>query len=336
VEGESVMGSKKIFLTGLIHPDGMNYLRENGCEVIVALSNDENYMSKSVNDVDGIVARSMVKINKFIIESAKSCKVIGRHGTGLETIDIQSASNAKIPVVYTPGANANGVAEHAVCLAVALAKQLCALNAQLKEKGDYEFRMKVNSFELGGKTAGIVGLGAIGSRVAEIFHKGFGMKIIGYDPYVSAEGLRKKGLTVTLKDDLNTLLEQSDIVSLHMPGFTDNRPMLGEKELACMKKGAFLINTARGPLVDEEALCNALRNNHLAGAGIDVFKNEPPEPDNPLLALDNVIVTPHTAGLTLEGNRNMALRVAMNVCAVLDGKKVADLANPEIWEERRS
>jgi D-3-phosphoglycerate dehydrogenase len=328
--------NKKILLTARIHPDGIKLLKENGCEVIVAESNDEEYLSKLVKDVDGIIVRGMVSITKSVIESAKNCKVIGRHGVGLETIDIQCASKLKIPVVFTPGANANAVAEHTVCLTLALAKQLCVLNARLKEQGDYECRMKFTCLEISSKTAGIIGLGQIGSRVAEIFQKGFGMKIIGYDPFISVEILEKKGLKVTLKDDLNELFEHSDIVSLHMPGTIDNKPMMGKKELACMKKGALLINTARGSLVDEAALYDALSSNHIAGAGLDVFEAEPPLPNNPLYGLDNVIVTPHTAALTVEGSRNMAVKVSENVCAVLYGKKTDDLANPDIWEERRS
>jgi D-3-phosphoglycerate dehydrogenase len=327
---------KKIVLTALIHPDGIKLLKEYGCTIIVAESNEEEYLSKLVKDVDGIIARGMVCITKSIIESAKNCKVIGRHGVGLETIDIQSASRLKIPVVYTPGANANAVAEHTVCLTLALAKQLCVLNARLKGEGDYECRMKFTGLEISSKTAGIIGLGQIGSRVAEIFQKGFGMRIIGYDPYISAEILEKKGLTVTLTDDLNELFKRSDIVSLHMPGAIDNQPIVGKNELACMKEGAFLINTARGSLIDEAALYDALSSNYIAGAGLDVFKFEPPLPNNPLYSLDNVILTPHTAALTFEGSRNMAVKVSTNVCAVLDGRRINDLANPDIWEERRT
>jgi D-3-phosphoglycerate dehydrogenase len=327
---------KKILLSDSIHPEGIKLLEENGCEVIIAENDEEETLSRLAKDVDGIIVRAMTKITKKVIEAAKNCRVIGRHGVGLETIDMEAASKSKIPVVFTPGAAANAVAEHAVCLTLALAKQLCFLNTQLKKQGNYECRTNIIGLEISRKTAAKIGLGNIRTRVAEIFQKGYGMKIIGYDPYVSEEVLEKKGLTITVKKNLSELLEQSDIVSIHMPVTKDNKPILGKKELACMKESALLVNTARGSLVDEAALYDALSSKRIAGAGLDVFELEPPLPDNPLYDLDNVIVTPHTGGLTVEGFRNMAIRVATNVCSVLDGKKPKDLANPAIWNERRS
>lgn len=326
---------KKILLSSRIHPDGIKILEDNDCEIIVAENDEEQTLYGLAKNVDGIIVRAMTRITKRVIEAAENCKVIGRHGVGLETIDMQTASKFKIPVVFTPGAAANAVAEHAVCLTLALAKQLCFLNAQLKAQGNYSCRNNFIGLEISGKTAGIIGLGNIGTRVAEIFLKGYGMKIIGYDPYLSEEALEKKGLIIDLKKDLCELLEQSDIVSIHMPVTKDNKPIVGEKELACMKVSSLLINTARGLLVDEAALFNALKSNRIAGAGLDVFEPEPPLPNNPLYNLDNVVVTPHTAGLTADGFRNMAIKVATNVCSVLKGEKPADLANPAIWKDRR-
>jgi D-3-phosphoglycerate dehydrogenase len=326
---------KKVLLSARIHPDGMAYLNEQGCDIIVAERDDEENLVALARNVDGIIVRGMAKITRKIIEAATQCKVIGRHGVGLETIDVAAASEYNIPVVFTPGANANAVAEHTLCLAIALAKQLCVLNGKLKEQGDYQCRLNVSCSEISGKTAGIVGLGQIGTRVAEIFQKGFGMTIIGYDPYITEEILEKRNVHVTLTDNLNNLFAQSDIVSLHMPGPADNKPIIGREELARMKKGVFLINTARGSLIDEQALCNALHDGVIAGVGLDVFQSEPPLPDNPLYKFDNVIVTPHSAALTVEGNRNMAVRVAENLCTVLDNRLTKDLANPDIWDQRR-
>lgn len=327
---------KKVLLSGNIHPDGIRLLEEDDCEVIIANNDDEETLSILAQDVDGIIVRGMTRITERVIEAAKNCRVIGRHGVGLDTIDMQAASKHRILVVNTPGVNANAVAEHAVGLTLALAKQLCVLNARLKEHGDYEYRTKITSFELTGKTAGIIGLGRIGSRTAEIFQKGFNMKILGYDPFVSEEVLEGKGLMISLNNRLSRLLKNSDIVSIHMPATIENKSIIGKKELACMRKGAYLINTARGPLVDEAALYDALSSKRIAGAALDVFELEPPLPNNPLYDLDNVIVTPHTAGMTFESLRNMAVRVTTNVCSILNGKKPADLANPAIWEEERS
>ena len=326
---------KKVLLSGPIHPDGIGYLEAHGCDVTVAERDDEENLIALARHADGIIVRGMARITRNVIEAAERCTVIGRHGVGLETIDVGAATEHKIPVVFTPGANANAVAEHALCLTIALAKQLCVLNDRLKRQGDYQCRMSVSCSEISGKTAGIIGLGQIGARVAEIFQKSFDMTIIGYDPYISKEVLEKRGLRGTLTDDLNAIFGQADIVSLHMPGPADNKPIIGKEQLACMKKGAFLINTARGSLIDEAALYEALSTGVIAGAGLDVFQSEPPLPDNPLYELENVIVTPHTAALTVEGNRNMAVRVAENLCTVLEGKSTKDLANPAIWEQRR-
>lgn len=327
--------SMKILISQSIHRDGIKLLADNGYEPVIAAQTDEEYLVSVVEDFDAVIMRGMVKLTDKIIKAAGRCKVIGRHGVGLETIDVKAASEAKIPVVYTPGANANAVAEHTICLILALTKQLCILNARLKLQGDYACRMNVTGTEVKDKIIGLIGLGNIGCRVAEICSKGLGMKVLGYDPYVTEAVLEGKGLAVELRQSVEEILVNADFISLHLPPAGSAGPLIGERELSLMKKQACLINTARGPLVDETALVKALQNGQIAGAGLDVFAIEPPSPDNPLFSLDNVVVTPHSAALTEEGNRNMAVWVAEKVTAVLNGTKPNGLANPEIWEERR-
>jgi D-3-phosphoglycerate dehydrogenase len=202
----------------------------------------------------------------------------------------------------------------------------------MREK-DYQCRLKVVNYELKGRVLGLIGLGNIGRRVAQICVNGFGMKAIGYDPYMTNDMLSKNMAPVELCGSIDEVIGQADIVSLHAPG--SEKPIISARELDIMKPGSVLINTARGNLVDENALYDALISNKLMGAGLDVTDKEPPDPENPLFELDNVVATPHTAALTEEGNRNMAVGAASQVLDVLSGRKPWGFANPEIWEQRR-
>lgn len=325
---------KRVLLTQPINPAGIKIITDAGFDVVIADKTDEDYLVQKVKDFDAIIVRSSPLTGRTI-KAAEKCIVIGKHGVGFDNIDVKTATDCKIPVVYAPGSNSNAVAEHTVAIMLALAKHLWEGNVQLRNYGNYNYRLKVIASELKDKTLGLVGLGNIGRRVATICQKGFGMKIIGIDPYISSELLEKEGLEVELVEDLDYLLKNSDIVSLHMPGMKDKKNLIGERELSIMKKTAFLVNTARGILVDENALYEALKSGKIAGAGLDVFDPEPPSPDNPLFKLENVVVTPHYAAHTEEGNRNMAVMVTKNVVTVLKGEKPKNLANPEIWEERR-
>lgn len=324
----------KVLLTQQIHPEGIELLKNNGLEVVIAQQTDEDYLSNVIKDYDAVIVRVTPMVER-IIKAANKCQVIGRHGVGLDNIDVKTASACQIPVVYAPGSNSNAVAEHAVSMMLALAKNMWASNIKLRMHGDYGYRLKVKCTELSGKTLGLIGLGNIGRKVAMICQKGFGMRLLGYDPYIKEEFLVNEGLSITMLKDINALIADADIISLHLPGAQENGPLLGKKEILMMKKTAFLINTARGQLIDEKALYNALKDHVIAGAGLDVYDPEPPAVDNPLFELENVIATPHMAAHTEEGTRNMAVMVAENVISVLQGNKPKALANPEIWEVRR-
>lgn len=327
------MMTKKVLLTQPIHKAGIKLLEDNGIAIEIAEKADKEYMKQKLCECDGVIVR-VTPLDRELIDAAKKCVVIGRHGVGVDNVDLDAANEQHIPVVYAPGSNTNAVAEHAVTLMLAVAKHLWGANVNLRTHGDYGYRLKVVSMELREKTLGMIGLGNIGRRVAHICQKGFGMKIIGFDPYIPQDLLVKEGLEVELVDDVNYLLKNSDIISLHMPGI-NGKKIIGKEELDIMKDTAILINTARGVLVDEKALYEALQAQKIAGLGTDVFDPEPPLPQNPLLQLENVVATPHMAAHTEEGSRNMAYMVAENVLSVLNGEKPRSIANPDVWEKRR-
>jgi D-3-phosphoglycerate dehydrogenase len=326
--------AKKVLLTQPIHKGGIELLQDNGIQVEIAEKTDEAYLTQKISECDGVIVR-VTPMDRQLIAAAKKCVVIGRHGVGFDNVDIEAANEHNIPVVYAPGSNSNAVAEHTVALMFAVAKHIWGANMNLRMKGNYGYRLQVVSTELKGKTLGMIGLGNIGRRVATFCQKGLGMKIIGYDPYIPAELLAKEGLEVELVSDLTYLLKNADIVSLHMPGLSDKKKLIGKEELAMMKETAILVNTARGVLIDEDALYEALQTKKIAGAGLDVFDPEPPAANNRLFEFANVVATPHMAAHTEEGNRNMAEIVAGNVLAVLKGEKPKNIANPDIWEKRR-
>lgn len=325
----------KVLLLQKMDDAGMKLLSDAGLQVDIPADTSEEGLKAVVADYDAIIVRGMVKVPASVIRQAKNCKVISRHGVGLETIDVAAATEENIPVAFTPGANANAVAEQAVSLMLDVMKKNCVLSRKLMMEKDYQCRLSVMNSELKGKVVGVFGLGNIGRRVAEICTRGFGATIIGYDPYVSEERFRAMNLDGRMTTDMDDLLANSDIVTLHAPG--SEVGLIGERAISMMREGSILINTARGTLVDEPALYAALKSGHLAGAGLDVTANEPPDPNNPLFTLENVVATPHTAALTKEGNVNMAVGAAEQVIGVLfEGKKPWGLANQAVWETRRT
>lgn len=324
----------KVLLLQKMDQAGMKILEDAGLQVDIPGDTSEEGLCACAAEYDAIIVRGMVKLPASVIHRACKCKIISRHGVGLETIDVEAATQEHIPVAFTPGANANAVAEQAVSLMLDIMKKNCLLSRKLMREKDYQCRLGVMNSELKGKTVGIFGLGNIGRRVAEIVDRGFGAVIIGYDPYISQEKFAGMNLNGRLTTDMDELLSNSDIVTLHAPG--SEVGMIGPRAISLMKEGAILINTARGALVDEPALYEALKSGRLAGAGLDVTACEPPDPENPLFTLENVVATPHTAALTKEGNVNMAIGAAEQVTGLLlEGKKPWGLANQAVWETRR-
>lgn len=287
---------------------------------------------EDVKDADAILVRT-TPITREVLEAAPRLKVVGRHGVGVDNIDVAAATELGIPVVYAPGSNTLAVAEHAVMLMLALAKNVFSADRALRTEHNFASRFTIPSTELAGKTLGLIGFGKIGQAVAKRCGLGFEMRVIAYDPYLNAEAA--KALDVTPASSVDEVLEQADVVSLHAPATPENYHLIGREQLQKMRPHALLINTARGPLVDEKALYEALKAGRIAGAGLDVFDPEPPEPSNPLFELPNVIVTPHMAAHTDESLRRMATWAAEGILQVLRGEYPTRIFNPEVWERRR-
>jgi len=252
------------------------------------------------------------RITPRVIGACTNLRVISKHGSGIDTIDAEAAAARGIAVKAAAGANAAAVAEHTWALILACAKSLPQLNERTHE-GHWD-KATHKSLELSGRTLGLVGIGAIGARVAAV-GAAMGMRIVAYDPFVRAA---PPGMTLC---ELKEVLHNSDIVSLHCPLTAENRNLIDRETLALMRKGAILVNTARGGLIDEQALVEALRSGQLSAAGLDTFSTEPPAPDLPLRRLPGVIMTPHIGGVTSDAYRNMGVAAAKNILAALDKMK---------------
>jgi len=278
-------------------------------------SNAAEETFKLIMDVDAVLVR-LCKIDEKLLNIAQKLKVISVHGAGVDNIDINIAAKKGVIITNTPMANAVSVAEFTLGLILCLARKIPKFYDVVRDNG-WEF---VTAIELGtqiyGKTLGIIGFGKIGFLVAERA-KGLGMDVIVFDPYILDEKARKIGVNLT---DLETLLKSSDFITIHVPLTSETRHMIGEKELNKIKKEAFLINVARGGVVDEMALYKALKEKRIAGAALDVMEMEPPDLNNPLLSLDNVIITPHIAGSTKESIIEMAKTAAEDIVRVLNGQ----------------
>jgi D-3-phosphoglycerate dehydrogenase len=279
-------------------------------------------------DADGIIVR-LTPVSGELLRRAPRLAVIGKHGVGLDNIDVVAATAAGVPVVFAPDTATEAVAEFVVMQMLRLARDPLPAEKELRQGRFREGRQRARGSELHGKAIGVVGLGRIGVRVAEICSGGFCMRVVAYDPYVSPAAVA--GRDVELAADLDSLLRTADFVSVHVPLADATRGLIGARELALLKPGAYLVNCARGGVVDEGALFDALRRGALAGAAVDVFADEPPAASHPLLTLDNVLATPHVAGSTAESLRATAVTVAEDVLRVLRGERPLNLANAEVW-----
>ncbi|WP_309081951.1 phosphoglycerate dehydrogenase [Zhihengliuella sp.] len=281
---------------------------------------DRSQLLEAIADVDAILVRSATKVDAEAIAAARNLKVIARAGVGLDNVDIKSATQAGVMVVNAPTSNIISAAELTVGHIVSLARRIPAANGALKN-GEWK-RSKYAGVELYEKTAGIIGLGRIGALVAARL-QGFGMKVAAYDPYVTAARAQQLGVQLM---DLDELLAASDFITIHMPKTPETLGMLGADAFAKMKDSAYVVNVARGGLVDEEALYTALKEGQIAGAGIDVFVNEP-STDLPFFEFENVVVTPHLGASTEEAQEKAGISVAKSVRLALAGELVPDAVN---------
>ena len=323
---------KKVLIDRPLHADALSLLSESA-EVVAIFDDNREKLEKALKEVDGVICSAALKMREREISMGTNIKVIGRPGVGYDSVDVESCSRHRVPLVYTPDGPTESVAEHVIAMMLMAAKQIPVVQKALKEKGDFGIRMKVTGMEVLGKTLGLAGFGRIGKRVGEIAAKGLGMKVLAFDPYL--KGRPDTGFEYEIAADLATLTKESDFISLHIPYSPETNKMFGTKEFTAMKKTAVFINTSRGGVVDEAAMIEALRSGGIAAAGLDVFEKEPPEKDNPLFSMENVIVTPHLSSFTEDGKRKMGIAVVEGVLDVFSGKRPQFLVNGEIWETRR-
>ena len=316
-----------------IHPDGIDrLLKAPGVTLDHPGNPSPGSLAERLRHADGLIVRGTV-VDRELVAKAKQLRVVCRHGVGYDLVDVAALSERGIAVMITPEANAASVAEHALMLMLTLARRVIQQSDGVR-RGQWRVQGQSATFELGGRSILIVGFGRIGTRVARLC-AAFGMKVMVHDPFIPAGTIRGAGYEAVVDRDAG--LARADIVTVHVPAHEKNRGLVNADFLWRMKRGAVLINTARGTLVDEAALDNALRSGHLAAAGVDVLKVEPMTEPPPMIALDNFVVTPHMAASTAEGLRRMAWDCAGNVIDYLAGKPDRDaIVNVEILQEGRA
>lgn len=313
-----------------IHESGLARLRAAGLEIRAATGLAPAILAREAADCVAVITRNG-GFPAEAVEAAPRLRVIGVHGTGTDPVAVPDATRAGIAVVNTPGANALSVAEHAIGLIFALAKAIPQADRAMRD-GDHDFRYGARLVELAGLTLGLVGFGAIGQTTGRLA-AALGMKILAYGPTRPDSDFEALGAARAAS--LSDLLAQADVVSLHLPLTAQTRGLIGRDELSRMRPGAFLINTARGALVDEDALAEALAAGTISGAGLDVVSGDALPHDHPLHREPRVILTPHVAASTEAALIRAAERVADQVIAVLADRRPPNLVNAEVWDRRR-
>src|SRR5512143_1104010 len=310
----------KVLISDNLSKEGVEILKKAGLEVVVKTGMTPDELKKEIKDYDGLVIRSATKVTADVVAAAKKLKVIGRAGSGLDNVDKAAASKRGIVVMNTPGGNTVTTAEHALSLMMSLARNIPQATASLKA-GKWE-KKKFEGVELFKKTLGVIGMGAIGTQLAKRA-QGLGMTVLAFDPYLSQERAEALGVEVV---DLDGIYRRSDFITIHTPLTDETRGLINKDTIAKMKDGVRIINCARGGIIREADLVEALKSGKVAGAALDVFEKEPPE-NNPLLALDNFICTPHLGASTREAQENVALAVAEQIVDYLVNGVVRNAVN---------
>lgn len=305
---------KKILFIQNIHRSGMDQLREH-YDVTVANSEQKEPLLRAVRDADAIVTR-LTEVDREVIDAAPRLKAIAKNGIGVDNIDVAYATSKGIPVLTTGFANTWSVAEHTVFAMGALFKRIVYFDREM-HNGGWSCRDSGGIDDVAGRTFGIVGLGRIGRYVAGIIKNGFQMNVLVYDPYIDRAGVESLGYQWA--STLEELCGTADVISLHMPLTQENTHIINSHTLSLMKPTSIVINFSRGLMVDEDALYHALAEKRIAGAALDAFAPEPPNFAHPLYQLDNVLLSPHTAGISEAARKQMSIKVAEGLAAVLEG-----------------
>jgi D-3-phosphoglycerate dehydrogenase len=266
-------------------------------------------------------------VHDDLLKRSPNLLIVSSNGAGFDPVDVDACTRAGVLVVNQSGGNAHSVAEHALGMLLTLSKRIVEADRALRRERDVDRNALIGT-EAQGRTIGIVGIGNVGRRIAELCKGLLGMKVLAYDPYLSASEIAGRGAE---KVELDELLRRSDYVSINCPLTKESRGMIGAKQFALMQPHAYFITTARGFIHDEDALLQALRKKRIAGAGLDVWSKEPPPPEHPLLQFDNVLASPHTAGVTREARENMGRIAAEQILDALDGRRPPRIINPEVW-----
>ena len=309
----------RILLADTLDPAGLTLFEEAGVEVHQLTAEERPRLPEILADFDALVVRSATQVTAELLRAGKRLKVVGRAGIGVDNVDVAAATELGILVVNAPTANLMSATEHTFALLLSLARRVPEADASMKAGG---WDRKLTGVELQGKTLGIIGFGRIGQRVADRA-RGFEMKVIAYDPFLDAAAARKLEVELLPLDDL---LRRADAITLHVPMTDQTRNLLNRERLAILKKGALVINCARGGVVDEDALLEALESGHLGGAGLDVFAEEPPS-DLRLVRHPRVVATPHLGAQTREAQERISLEAAQMVIEALSGSLAVAAVN---------
>jgi len=311
----------RVLVADELSPEGLEILRRAGLRVDVKVGMKPEELERVVGEYDAVAVRSATKITASVLDRAARLKVVGRAGVGVDNVDLEAATRRGVVVMNTPGGSSVTVAELALAMMLALSRHIAQATASVKA-GKWE-KKRFQGHELAGKTLGVVGIGNIGSVVVDRA-RALKMRVLAYDPFISPESAEKLGVELVSLDDL---WRGADVISLHVPLTDQTRALVNEETLAKMRKGALLVNCARGGLVDEKALAQALRSGHLGGAALDVFEKEPPAPESPLFGLDNFICTPHLGASTEEAQAAVAAAVCEQLVAYLANGEVHNAVN---------
>ena len=304
----------KVYIPQAVAREGEDYLLEKGYEIVRGDGISGEALKKGIADCDAMLLRT-AKVDREVLEAGKHLKIVARHGAGYDNIDYKAAAELGIWATYSPFTTGLSVAEFTISAMLSLAKKLDIMSRELRA-GNFDYKYTHKGMDLAGKTLGIVGLGKIGLQVARRAALGLDMNIVAYE----ARPESKEFPDYIRLTDLNTLLQTSDVVTVHVPGGPATRGMIGAEQFRLMKPTAYLINASRGGVMDEGAFVEAVKKGEIAGAAIDVFEQEPPRTDNPLFSLENVLLTPHIASNTEECMTRIALDAAREIHLVLSGQ----------------
>jgi D-3-phosphoglycerate dehydrogenase len=311
------MDDLTVVVTEPIHPAGVELLKENGVTVVqLPPGSDEGTLQKEATRADALITRGGIKVTRGFMASSPRLKAVGVHGIGCDHVDLTAAGELGKVVLNTPHALTESVAEMAMALMLALTRRVVSADKAVR-RGEWNRKYgDLRGVEIVGKTLGVIGMGRIGSAVARRA-RGFDMEVVYHDVYRHEDLEEELGIEYASREEV---LREADLISLHVPYTPETRHMIGSRELASMKDGVYIVNTARGRIIDQAALVEALKAGKVAGAALDVFEEEPLDPDSPLASMDNVVLTPHLAASSEEAMRRMAVQVAEGVLKVLKGE----------------